>query len=248
MNKQVSKNKQKSSNAQSKQNATMKAVAPNGNKAQSSQGQGRQVPRSNQAARRATQQAAKEEQRRQEQRVAARTRGITIFSIIGAVIIVVAVIVGVTLLSKGTSANAAYPTVDGINCDQQEQTQVHYHTYVVMYINGSATQLPANVGIASDQSCLYWLHTHDSSGIIHIESPANKTFTFGNFLDEWSQHFSSLGYPTELDQTSGWQVWVNGTVYTGNYHNIVLKSHEIITLAYNSPGVKPVTTYNWNGL
>ncbi len=250
MNKQLNKHKQNTSNAQNKQNVTTKQANSNGSKAQSGQGLVKQAPRSTQAARRAAQQAVKEQQRRQEQRVAARTRGITIFSIIGAIIVVVAVIVGVTFLNKGQAApvNAAYPAVDGISCDQLEQTQVHYHAYLAMYINGSASQLPALVGIASDQSCYYWLHTHDTSGVIHIESPANKTFTFGNFLDEWSQHFSSLGYPPELDFSSGWKIWINGQPYSGSYRNIVLKSHEIITMAYDSPGVKPVTTYNWNGL
>ncbi|WP_136625277.1 hypothetical protein [Dictyobacter kobayashii] len=54
-----------------------------------------------------------------------------------------------------------------------------------MYINGQPVQVPQNVGIASDQSCIYWLHTHDTSGIIHIESPTQKTYTLGNFTQLW---------------------------------------------------------------
>jgi hypothetical protein len=144
--------------------------------------------------------------------------------------------------------NSSYPPVDGIYCDQLEQTAVHYHAHITIYINGKVSALPQGVGIAPDSSCYYWLHTHDTTGVIHIESPAGHTNTLGNFLDIWSTHFSTLGYPSQLDLTSGWQVWVDGKPYNGDFHNITLKAHQLITIAYNSPGVKPDTTYNWNGL
>jgi hypothetical protein len=215
-----------------------------------SNAQSRQTAR--QSERQSSRQLQKQAQQRKQQQ-AARNRGIIIGSIIAAVVIVI-VAIGYFVYTNNhvsstteTVVNPSYPPVDGIYCDSLEQSTVHYHVYLVMYINGTQTPLPSQVGIAPDGSCLYWLHTHDSSGIIHIESPANRTFTFGNFLDEWSQHFSSLGYPSQLN-SANWQVWVNGKVYNGDMHNIVLKAHEIITLAYNSPGVKPVTSYNWNGL
>jgi hypothetical protein len=57
-----------------------------------------------------------------------------------------------------------------------------------------------------------------------------------------------LGYPSTLDVTTGWQIWINGKPYTGDFRTIPLTSHELITMAYNSPGVKPDTSYSWNGL
>ena len=44
------------------------------------------------------------------------------------------------------------------------------------------------------------------------------------------------------------QAYVDGKPYKGDFHKIPLKAHTLITLAYNSPNVKPDTTYNWNGL
>ncbi len=107
---------------------------------------------------------------------------------------------------------------------------------------------PANTGIAPDRSCFYWLHTHAKDGIIHIEAPSGRSFTFGNFLDIWAERFPQLGYPSELDQTEGWQVYINGKPFTGDFHTIPLKAHTLITLAFNSPRVRPDTSYNWNGL
>jgi hypothetical protein len=147
-----------------------------------------------------------------------------------------------------TPVNPAYPAVDGISCNALEQTVYHIHAHLSIYINGSLSQLPQYVGIASDGSCYYWLHTHDTTGVVHIESPTQKDYSLGNFFDEWSQRFSTLGYPPELDFTSGWQIWINGKPYSGNFRNIPLTAHELITMAYNSPNVKPDTTYAWNGL
>jgi len=64
----------------------------------------------------------------------------------------------------------------------------------------------------------------------------------------WENRFSQLGYPSQLDLTEGWQVYVNGKPFTGDFHTIPLQAHTLITLAYNSPGVRPDTNYNWNGL
>ncbi len=189
------------------------------------------------------------ERKREEKR-----RRITIISVIVAVLVVVGAIVTYVIYTNSQSPSSAqhivnpnYPPVDNVYCDQQEQTAFHIHAHLTMYINGQALALPAQIGIAKDQSCLYWLHTHDTSGVIHIEAPANHSLVFGNFLDEWSNQFSTLGYPPQLDQT-GWQIYVNGKLYNGDFHKIPLAAHTLITMAYNSPHVNPDTTYNWNGL
>jgi hypothetical protein len=67
--------------------------------------------------------------------------------------------------------NAAYPPIDGIYCDALEQTAYHIHAHLTIYMNGKQVAIPQGIGIASDQSCFYWLHTHTSDGVIHIEFP-----------------------------------------------------------------------------
>ena len=203
-------------------------------------------------------QERREEQARREaerQRAARRKKGIILGSVIAAVL-VLATVITYFIYSSGQNqnqssveriVNAQYPPVDNIYCDQQEQTAFHIHAHLSMYINGQQVPLPKNVSIAPDSSCLYWLHTHDTSGVIHIEAPAGRAFTLGNFLDIWSGEFSQLNYPSQLD-LSGWKAYVNGKPFAGDFHTIPLQAHTLITLAYQSPGVKPDTTYNWNGL
>jgi hypothetical protein len=202
----------------------------------------------------------REEQRRREEerlRVAQRRRTI----LIGAIAAVL-VIVGVSAFflyrgpssstqaaaSNDTTANSLYAAVDGVSCDQGEHTDFHVHAHLSLYINGSQVQVPQSIGIAPDQSCYYWVHTHDTSGVIHIEAPGQDNYKLGTFFKIWSQRFPQLGYPAQLDSISDWQVYVNGKPYTGDFRQITLDAHTLITMAYKTPNVKPDTVYNWNGL
>lgn len=53
--------------------------------------------------------------------------------------------------------------------------------------------------------------------------------------------------PAQLEQTNGWQIYVDGKLYPGDFHDIVLQVHLLITMGYNSPHMIPETFYNWNG-
>ena len=203
----------------------------------------------------------REEQKRQQAEQATRKNRRIIIGIISALVVValgVSVYLFVLYNNTGTgtgsvtntiaSDNPAYPAIDGIPCQNSEQLNYHVHAHLTIYVNGQNFPLPTNLGIASDQSCFYWLHTHDSSGVIHIEAPSERTFTLNTFFQEWSARFPQMTYPTELDSTAGWVVYVDGKPYTGDFHSITLVAHKLITLAYNSPGIKPDTTYAWQGL
>jgi hypothetical protein len=147
------------------------------------------------------------------------------------------------------TAIASMPPVglSSIQCNSMEQLTYHVHAHVSIYINGQPATIPANVGIDQTQGCFYWLHTHDTSGVIHVEAPGPSNFVLGTFFDEWKQKFSQLGYPQQLDQ-AGWTAYVNGKQYNGDFRNISLISHTLITLMYHSPNAKPDTVYNWDGL
>lgn len=201
-----------------------------------------------------TRQFTRQEQRREaelrreeERRRAARTKRITTVSIVAISVLAVAALVYFAIVQSRAPANAAYPVTDGISCDNNEHADYHIHAHVTMYIDGNKMPVPAQVGIAPDGSCLYWLHTHANDGVIHIEAPNGVSITLKNFLDIWRMHFQQLGYPSELDQTTGWQVYVDGEPFTGDFRAIPLQSHTLITMAYKSPGVQPDTTYPWNG-
>ena len=149
----------------------------------------------------------------------------------------------------GTAASAAGQAVDGISCQAGEQTVFHIHAHLTLFVNGSARQVPAGVGIpgATGQStpqgqfissgkCFYWLHTHAADGIIHIESPVHRTYTLGNFFDEWGQPLGT----DRVGPASGHVVALyNGQVYQGNPRDIPLNAHAQIQLEVGTPLIAP---------
>jgi hypothetical protein len=215
---------------------------------------------------------SQEERRREEEqrRIAKKRRTLWISAIVGVVVVVVTAIVitnivknnnasantqavnsskaTITSIPNITSDNPNFPVVNDIACQANEQLAYHNHAHLSIYVNGSAVSLPAGIGIAPDNSCIYWLHTHDSNGVIHIESPNANTYSLGTFFKLWEDHFSALGYPSQLNTTDGWTIYVNGKPYTGDFHAIQLLRHELITMAYNSPNVTPDTAYSWGSL
>ncbi len=170
----------------------------------------------------------------------------TCFLIVGAVVGVMALISTLSPSTNTQNTNQLAPPVGNIECNGAEQLAFHIHAHLSIYIDGKNDQLPAQIGITS--TCFYWLHTHDTSGIIHMEAPKFLTLTLGTFLAVWRDQFSQLPYPTQLSSTTGWKVYIDGKPYNGNFNTIQLKAHELITLAYNSPNAVPDTVFNWNGL
>lgn len=145
------------------------------------------------------------------------------------------------LASTATAATGR--TVDGVSCQKSEGSLFHIHAHLTVIVNGSLRQVPAEIGIPG--SCLYWLHTHASDGVIHIESPVRRVFTLGQVFDEWGQPLSqnrigpALGHVTAL---------YNGKVYLGNPRDIPLKAHSEIQLEVGTPLVAPETFAFPNGL
>ena len=149
------------------------------------------------------------------------------------------------------AASASGQTVDGIKCQTSEQTIFHIHAHLTVFVNGSPRQVPAAIGIPGARAqntaqgpfiasgtCFYWLHTHAADGVIHIESPVQRTYTLGNFFDEWGQ---PLG-PSQAGPASGHvTVIYNGQVYQGNPRNVPLAAHAQIQLEVGTPLVAPIS-------
>src|SRR5258708_35152200 len=80
--------------------------------------------------------------------------------------------------------NAAHPPMNGVTCDTMEQDGYHIHVHLTIYVNGQGVTVPKGIGIAADGSCFYWLHTHTSDGILHIEATQKQhTETLDERLD-----------------------------------------------------------------
>lgn len=149
--------------------------------------------------------------------------------------------------SGGPSPTNTQP-IANVQCNSGEQLASHYHVHVDILYQGTPVPIPANTGIKS--SCLYWLHTHDDSGVVHVEIPkdqAKNQFTLGQFFKIWGQPLSRHQVAT-ITAGKGQQVkiWVDGKPYTGDPNAIVLKSHKTITIEIGPPFQDPPPTYTWD--
>jgi hypothetical protein len=148
-------------------------------------------------------------------------------------------------------------TVDGIHCGPTEQLAYHIHVHLSIYVDGVPRAVPGGIGIpgsnvvqtnegpiAQGGQCIYWLHTHAPDGVIHVESPAQRIYTLGNFFDEWHQPLSPNQVGTAKGKVSA---AVNGKPWTRNPRGIPLESHNVIQLSVGSP-VVPFHPMPWDGL
>lgn len=124
--------------------------------------------------------------------------------------------------------------ISGIECNRTEQLNYHIHTHLDVFVDGNEQQIPNNVGRLDSPSCLYWLHTHATDGLIHVEAPQAREFTLGQFLDIWEQTTDSEGF---FDSIVGKNVtaYVDGNQFEGNYRDVPLESLSQIALAYGEP-------------
>ena len=165
--------------------------------------------------------------------------------------------------------------VDKIPCDATEYlNDYHVHMYLGIIYQGKQIAVPDSIGLhkpGAEQNgyittagCFYFIHTHDASGMIHVESPSNLppsavVYTLKNILDIWGMKYTAtsfgnfkgtlhvfVGNVPALGQTTV------GT-YTkfknaGQLGTIPIKSHEAIWIEIGKPTIRatalpPVTFY-----
>ena len=143
--------------------------------------------------------------------------------------------------------------IDGVSSNEMEQLAYHIHAHLAIYINGQQKTIPYGIGIeepwtteadgssefVDSGAAFYYLHTHDDTGVIHIESPTNTLYTLGQFFAEWNQTLSSdqIGKYTGAVTT-----YVNGAKVTGDPSSIKLTAHEVIQLDLGTVvGFQPYT-------
>lgn len=111
---------------------------------------------------------------------------------------------------------------------------MHLHTHLNLVIDGKETPVPANIGIDpklwQDHSLDSYgmkgmtpLHTHDTSGTIHIESYKTREYTFGQLLDIWGINLNEYKISVTVNDQA-----------TQDYRNYVFKDGDIVTLSIDT--------------
>lgn len=156
-------------------------------------------------------------------------------------------VLGEPLFPAGDTAQGGNgQPVRGIEALGREMLQSHYHAHLSLFYEGEQVAIPAAIGIVDPGGArdgfvgsgraLYWLHTHDASGIIHVESPDRRRYTLGDFFAIWGR---PLGRSGAAGLEGKVRAYVNGSPYRGDPAAIVLKAHEEIALVVGEPAVSP---------
>ncbi len=136
--------------------------------------------------------------------------------------------------------------IDGIRCESMEGAVLHIHQHLQLFDRGRAVQVPAGIGIPSAANCLYWLHTHTSDGIIHVESPTRRSYALGQFFDIWGQELSrTQADGVRAPRGRALRITVNGRLYRGDPRSIPLRDHEEIVIQ-NGPPYARAASYDWS--
>ena len=112
----------------------------------------------------------------------------------------------------------------------------HIHTHVTITDGDEPVVIPADIGHSDRRHFAAEIHTHDTSGIVHVESPVRQDFTLGQFFDEWGVPLSAWGVGGLHGDLT---VWVDGRRYLGNPRSIVLEDLGEVDLVVTTVGEVP---------
>ena len=115
-----------------------------------------------------------------------------------------------------------------------EGTKVHYHAHLDVFRNGDPVTVPANIGIDYQRQVISPLHTHDDSGIVHVEGLKDEPITLGQFLTEWGVRVES-DCTGDICPPDPIAVYVDGVKQTGPVTELVFKSRQEVALVLGTP-------------
>jgi len=136
----------------------------------------------------------------------------------------------------------------GVSALGAEGTVEHIHQHLDIFVNGKHVTVPALIGIY-DSQYITELHTHDTSGVMHVEAPTKRNFTLGQFFGVWGVRLDANCIGGYCKPKTPWRVYVNGLNQPGNPAELVLKKHQEIAMVIGDKRPRQVpSTYNFGGL
>lgn len=152
---------------------------------------------------------------------------------------------GLVLVCLVTRISPTYGAADGkpiagIQCERQEHLDFHIHAHLDIFIDGKPHAVPESIGIIN-RTCLYWMHTHDPSGIIHIEAPETRAFTLAQFFEIWKS--TQKGLPATKEAP---KIYVNGKRVNGRLEQVEIGPLAEIALVYGKEPAAVPSSYDFS--
>jgi hypothetical protein len=125
--------------------------------------------------------------------------------------------------------------LDGIGIPARAGTTLHTHQHLDVFVNGKHLIVPAGIGIG--EGFISPLHTHDASGVIHVESTTVRSYSLAEFFAVWGVRLTKTCLADECE-AGKLHLFVNGRP-AADPNRIVLSQHLEIAVAFGQPP-KPV--------
>lgn len=159
-----------------------------------------------------------------------------------------------------TSRGGVGQSVDGVACaPSMYENTYHVHFFLGLMVNGKQVAVPDGIGLYlpgaesngvtnTATKCYYAIHTHDASGMIHVESSSTASlgsaiFTLGQVLDIWGEPLTASSFgPYSGTVRVFYATTPLRNLYSGTYYQytgsvpkgIKISSHEAIWIQVGS--------------
>jgi hypothetical protein len=128
-----------------------------------------------------------------------------------------------------------------------EGVAIHIHQHLDIFVNGKKETVPAQIGIYDGQF-LTELHTHDTTGVMHVESDKKRTFSLGEFFGVWGVRLTNTCVGGYCRPKMPWKLYINGAPYSGDPSKVVLIKHQEFAFVIGKPPKKIPSSYQFGGL
>jgi hypothetical protein len=152
---------------------------------------------------------------------------------------------------NSTSLSLRLPSL-GLNALSQEQLAFHIHQHLDLYVNGKHVNVPQEIGYGVDPTTgqpkfITELHTHNSLGIIHVESAQVLKYQLRQFFGEWGVRLTRACLGSFKGSCDHLQWYLNGVKQTGDPGRLVLKNHQEIVITVGTPPTSFPKSYDFAG-
>ena len=132
-------------------------------------------------------------------------------------------------------------------CLRDDLPAQHFRVHLEVLLDGKAVTVPPGVGVGrpwgqdpygfiTTGSCFAWIHTHDTTGVVHVFTQVGKSYSLGQMFKVWGQ---PLGLSGALGYRGPLAALVNGLPFAGDPQAVDLKNFENIVLELGRPPATP---------
>ena len=158
-----------------------------------------------------------------------------------------------TFADGNTPSGGQGQPIDGVSCATSDT--LHIHSHLSIFRNGVQIALPSHIGVVPN--CDYDIHTHDRSGVVHVESPqVGARFTLGQLFSVWGMLLSNTDVAGLADPATPVVAYIYDNFgaapaapvrYEGDLGAIELGPQREITLQIGTD-LTELPTYDWSNI